>query len=138
MLRFLRAFFGFVFLATLLSLLVAMAICFAQSGPVKIMSASVSDRGPAIENVIISEKLTFSWPVMVLLCISAAGYAGVVASVRLHHANRDLHPSKEQLNLEYARLGECSIRHLEVNRRLESIEDAIKGADSKLDELLKR
>jgi len=147
MLRFLRVFFGFLFLATLGSLIMVVALAAAQNGgglPLDAgqrIAATASDQGASRninERVMISEDLTFSWPIVVMLCVSAAGYAGVVASVRLHHASRDLHPSKEQLNLEYARLGECGLRHLEVNRRLVSIEDAVKGADSKLDELLKR
>jgi hypothetical protein len=81
--------------------------------------------------VTISEDLTFSWPIVVMLCVSAAAYAGVVASVRQHHASAELHLTMPALENEFPRRTECLLKHGEVERRLA-------GIDTKLDQLIAR
>jgi 1-aminocyclopropane-1-carboxylate deaminase/D-cysteine desulfhydrase-like pyridoxal-dependent ACC family enzyme len=137
MTRFLGPFFGFLFFVTVLALLMSVAIATAQSGG-RVPSARTATLVAASggtetvnEHMTVSEDLTFSWPIVVMLCVSAAGYAGVVASVRQHHANNDAHLTIPVLDTHYMTQRVCELQHGETDRRLKSIE-------SKLDVLLER
>jgi hypothetical protein len=84
------------------------------------------------QRILISEDLTFSWPIVVLIVVSAVGYGGVVWSVRQHHQDKGIHLSVMDIAAEFRRKSECTLQHVALAETLKDIKDALREIKEQL------
>ena len=79
----------------------------------------------AVDNVMITQKTAFEWPIVAGLLAVAFSAAGIAVSMRSHHARPDIHHTTEELDGVYRRRGECDLVHGALMDKLGGISDDI-------------
>lgn len=91
----------------LLSLTVAVAVCAAQN--------------PGAGAVAITEQVTFSWQIVIMIAVSAAGYAGTIASIRQHIGDKSIHLREADIEARHPLRRECDPKHAILDREIDEL-----------------
>lgn len=83
-----------------------------------IVSAIVAHAQSAADPIVVSKELTFSWEVVVMIVVSASGYAATVYSIRDHIRRGDIHLTREEIAEEHPRRLECKLIHQRVDEEI--------------------
>lgn len=92
----------------ILSLTVTVAVCAAQN--------------PGSPPVVITEQVAFSWPIVAMIAVSAAGYAGTIASIRQHIGDKSIHLTDEHIEKRHPLRLECDPKHKALEEKIEDLE----------------
>jgi len=111
--RFLRTLFGASFWCSLLTLL-ACSVGVAQV---------LKRQGSA---VVIDETIMFSWPVMLLAVVSAAGYVTMVVANNNHRNDSHIHLTEEQMDARHPSREVCDLKHSELLKRLDNVDGMLR------------
>jgi len=121
----LRSFFGNIFWASLFCLFIATAAV-----------AQMSRGQPP--SVVIDQTTAFSWPIMVLAVISAAGYVTMVVTNSNHRNDKSIHLTAQQVEQKHPTREVCDEKHNEITRRFDEGVERFDRLEAKLDKLLEK
>lgn len=124
---FARAFFGACFILSVVALLCSVGMVLAQpAGTNSSRQPIVVNANGETEHVVISENITFSWPVVVVIVVSASGYAGMVYSVNQHHKDGKIHLDFPTITSKLPTREECALKHTALENDVAEIKEGMK------------
>lgn len=82
-----KAFCGMTLLLSIVALISLSVVAWAQQE----LSHPLTRAAAAEEHVTISEDISFSWTIVVMIVIAATGYAVAAYSVKVHHGDTNVH-----------------------------------------------
>ena len=108
----LRSLFGNTFWASVFCLFIA-----------TVATAQASKGQPP--SVVIDQTTAFSWPIMVLAVISAAGYVTMVVKNDNHRNNPTIHLTEEKIEEKHPTREVCDVKHAELLGRFDRLEEKV-------------
>ena len=121
----LRSLFGNTFWASVFCLFIA-----------TVATAQASKGQPP--SVVIDQTTAFSWPIMVLAVISAAGYVTMVVTNANHRNDKSIHLTEEKITEKHPTREVCDGKHNEITRRFDEGVERFDRLEAKLDKLLEK